>query len=97
MVTSFTRIAYRQSILRQLAMEISVWRESLSSEIIVDGSFESGDSDISKDNFSFGYATEVEYKEEELKSMESSDSNKNSSDEEENYLDSARPKKSTLV
>ena len=78
-------------------MEISVWRENLSSEIIVDGSFESGDSDISKDDLSFGYATEAEYKEEELKSMESSDSNKNSSDEEENYLNSARQKKSTLV
>ena len=78
-------------------MEISVWRESLSSEIIVDGSFESGDSDISKDNFSFGYATEAEYKEEELKSMESSDNNKRNSDEEENYLNSAGQKKSPLV
>ena len=71
MVTSFTRIANGQSILTQLAMKISVQRESLSSEIIVDGRFESGDSNISKDDFSFGYATEAEYKEEELKSMES--------------------------
>ena len=71
MVTSFTRIANGQSILTQLAMKISVQRESLSSEIIVDGRFESGDSSISKDDFSFGYATEAEYKEEELISMES--------------------------
>ena len=71
MVTSFTRIANGQSILTQLAMKISVQRESLSSEIIVDVRFESGDSNISKDDFSFGYATEAEYKEEELKSMES--------------------------
>ena len=71
MVTSFTRIANGQSILTQLAMKISVQLESLSSEIIVDGRFESGDSNISKDDFSFGYATEAEYKEEELKSMES--------------------------
>lgn len=52
-------------------MEISDGSESLSSKINTDGSFESGDSNISKDDFSFGYATEAEYKEEELKSMES--------------------------
>ena len=78
------RIAYGQNMLTQFAMEISDGRESLSSEINTDGSFHSGDSDISKDDFLFGYVGEPEYKQEELKSMEFSDDDKSNSDEEEN-------------
>ena len=55
-----------------------------------DGSFESGDFDISKDDFSCGCVGEPEYNEEELKSMEFSDDTKSNSDEEENYLNSHR-------
>ena len=78
-------------------MEISDGRESLSPEINTDSSFESGYSDISKVDFSFGSAGKPEYKEEELKSMESSDDNKVNSNEEENDQNSSRQKKSPLV
>lgn len=47
---SFTQIAYRVNILTQLVIEISDECESLSSEINTDDSFESGDSNISKDS-----------------------------------------------
>ena len=43
-------------------MEISDGRERLFSEISTDGSFESGDFDISKDDFLFGHVGEPEYK-----------------------------------
>lgn len=69
---SFSQIAYRLNILTQLVIEISDECESLSSEINTDDSFESGDSDITKDDFSCGYIGEPEYNE-ELKSKEFSD------------------------
>ena len=90
LVTSYPQIAYRQNILTQFAMQISDGHKSLSSEISTDGSFESGDSDISEDDFLFGYVEELEYKKEELKSMELSDDNKSNSDEKENDLNSSR-------
>ena len=64
--------------------------ESLSSKISTDSSFESGDGNISKDDFSFGYVGEPEYKKEALKLMEFSDDNKSNSDEEEKDLNSDR-------
>ena len=48
-------------------MEISDGHESLFSEVSTDGSFESGDSDVSKDDFLFDHVGEPEYKAEELK------------------------------
>ena len=51
-------------------MEIFDKSESLTTEINTDSSFESGDFDIGKDDFSFGYAEEQEYKEEELENNE---------------------------
>ena len=71
-------------------MEISDGHESLSSEINTDGSFETGDSDVTKDDFSFGYFGEPEYIEEELNSMAFSDDNKNNRDEEEDDVNSSR-------
>ena len=47
-------------------MVISDGCENLFSEINTDASFESDDSNISKDDFLFGYAGEPKYKEEEL-------------------------------
>ena len=63
----------RQNILAQLMMEIPDGSKSLSSEINTDGSSGSYDSDVTKDDFSCGYVGELEYKKEELKSMEFSD------------------------
>ena len=51
-------------------MEIFDKSESLSTEINTDSSFESGDFDIGKEDFSFGYPGEQEYKEEELENNE---------------------------
>ena len=45
-------------------MEISDGNGSLSSEINTGGSSESVDSDITKDDFLYGYAGEPKYKEE---------------------------------
>ena len=43
---------------------------------------------VIKDDFSFGYVRELEYKEKELKSIEFSDDSISSSNEEENDLNS---------
>ena len=59
----------------QLAKEISNGHKNLSSEINTNISFESGDSDICKDDFLFRFTGQLEYKDEELKSIESSDDN----------------------
>ena len=64
-------------------MEISDAIESISSEINTDGSSESGDSDITKDDFSCGYVREPEYNEVELKSIKFSDDTKTTREEEE--------------
>ena len=77
---------YRHDKLTQLTVEISDESESLSSEGNTDGRFESGDFDISKDDFLCGYAGEPEYNKEELKSMEFSDDTKSDSNEEETDL-----------
>ena len=90
LVMSFPPTAYGLNILTHLATEIFDERESLSSEINTDGSFESCDFDISKNDFFFGCAGELEYKEEELKWMISSDDDKSYSDEKENDLISIR-------
>ena len=73
-------------------MEISDGHECLFSEISTDGSFESGDSDISKDDFLFDHIGEPEYKAEELKSMEFPDDNKSNSNKEENDVNSSKQK-----
>ena len=73
-------------------MEISNGSESLSSEINTDCSSESGNSDITKDDFSCGYVGEPEYIKEELQSMEFSDDTKTNRDEEETDLNSSRQK-----
>ena len=67
---SFPQIAYKLNLLTQLPMEIFDKSESLSTEINADSSFESGDFDIGKEDFSFGYPGEQEYKEEELENNE---------------------------
>ena len=66
----FLQIAYKLNLLTQLPMEIFDKSESLSTEINTDSSFESGDFDIGKEDFSFGYPGEQEYKEEELENNE---------------------------
>ena len=71
MLISFM-LTQKKSVLTQFTMEIPHGSESLSSEINTDDSFESGDSDITKDDFSCGYIGEPEYNE-ELKSKEFSD------------------------
>ena len=81
---------YRQNKLTQLTAEISDESESISSEENTDGRFESGDFDISKDDFLCGYAGEPEYNKEELKSMEFSDDTKRDSNEEETDLNPSR-------
>ena len=81
---------YRHNKLTQLTVEISDESESLSSEGNTDGRFESGDFDISKDDFSCGYVGEPEYNKEELKSMEFSDDTKSDSNEEETDLNPSR-------
>ena len=73
-----------------ISTEISDGHESLFSEISTDGSFESSDSDISKDDFLFDHVGELEYKVEEIKSMEFSDDNKSNSNEEENDVNSSK-------
>ena len=71
-------------------MEISDRTKSLSSEINTDSSSESGDSNITENNFWCGYVGEPEYDKEELKSMEFSDDKKTNSNEEETNLNSSR-------
>ena len=71
-------------------MEISDGIESISSEINTDGSSESGDSDITKDDFSCGYVREPEYNEVELKSIKFSDDTKTTREEEETDPNSSR-------
>ena len=81
---------YRQYKLTQLTVEISHESESLSSEGNTDGRFESGDFNISKDDFLCGYVGEPEYNKEELKPMEFSDDTKSDSNEEETDLNPSR-------
>ena len=68
------------------------WEWNLSSQINTEGSFESDDSDISKDEFSFRYVGELECKDKKLKSMEFSNDNKSNSDDKENGLNSSMKK-----
>lgn len=70
-------------------MEIYDGHERFSSEINTDSSFKSGDFDISKDDFSFGYAREPGYKE-ELKLKELLDDNKSNNNEDGNDVNSTK-------
>lgn len=90
-MTSSPQIAYTdKNILTKLMMEISDGSESLSSKINTDGSFESGDSNISKDDLSSGYVWEPEYNEEELKFMQFSNDTKRNINEEKTDLNPSR-------